>query len=174
MGRRGQLAAYVGKWISERIFTGPGETVEVLDTAANRLSRNEIQDIEVLPGGEALLVSWEMLNNNAPVTMARLRRSRERELTEEDSARTLTLVMLQVVLQIHEENWRELAAAFHFSHKEYQVVPEGIAMEGGGYLCGHEHPAAGERECGSDCSAGLSGHRALYGQRLSGGSDPLS
>ncbi len=107
-----------------------GETVEVLDTAANRLSRNEIQDIEVLPGGEALLVSWEMLNNNAPVTMARLRRSRERELTEEDSARTLTLVMLQVVLQIHEENWRELAAAFHFSHKEYQVVPEGIAMEG--------------------------------------------
>lgn len=107
-----------------------GEAVKVLDIAANRLRRNEIQDIEILPGGEALLVSWEMLNNDAPVTIARLCEAPRGELAEEYGTKTLTLIMLQAVLQIQEEMLHELAADYHFACKEYEVVLEGVAMEG--------------------------------------------
>jgi len=110
------------------------DTTEMLDMPRYHLAWNEMQAMKILPGGDVLVVSWETLNRDAPVTVTRLYETDEEPL-EKTPKKTITLLLPQAVLELdHMAKGGlvgELAAEFNLLSEEYEVVLEGIDMEGG-------------------------------------------
>lgn len=109
------------------VYSPGGEnTTEMFSMVKYHLKWNEIQTMKILPGGDVLLVSWESLNNDAPVTVTRLYES-QGESQVQTPKKTITLLLPQVLLYLYSE----VAEEFNLSSEEYEVVLEGIDLGGG-------------------------------------------
>lgn len=135
-GRDDTLLMY-GNGCMNMYSPGRGDTTEMFSMMKYHLEWNEIQTMKILSGGDVLLVSWESLNNDAPVTVTRLYES-QGESQVQASKKTITLLLPQALLQEHfgyfgiERNmYREMAEEFNLSSEEYEVVLEGVNMGGG-------------------------------------------
>lgn len=116
---------------------GHGGATEIFRLLQYHLKQDETQIVKVLQGGDILVVSWESLNREAPVTVTRLYESGGESQTQVYKT-TVTVLLPQVLLQADQGAkgglFGEAVEEFNLSCEEYKVVLEGVDLGTGADL----------------------------------------
>lgn len=113
---------------------GRGDAAELFRILQVHLRQEDVQTMKILPEGGMLVVSWEPLNREAPVTVTRVYETQG----ELQPKTTITLLLPQALLQADQGAkggiFGKIVEEFNSSGEEYEVVLEGVELGEGADL----------------------------------------